>query len=116
MQYNKLVRDRIPDIIRKKGHKAVIGFVGGEDFLDRLVEKIGEEARELAEARKANLTHRELAEELADILEAAYALGEKIGYDHYQLEDIRQAKQRERGGFNVGIILVSVHDNTEGED
>lgn len=108
-EYNKLVRDGIPGILRQKGLKPVIGFVSGKDLEDALMNKIMEEAGELLAARISRLSAQEQAEELGDLMEVIYALGERLGFSHEKLDDVRQKKLRERGGFNVGIVLVSVH-------
>lgn len=98
--YNKLVRDRIPEIIGKTGKNCSIEILNNIDYLLMLDKKLDEE---LAEYHKdQNL------EELADLLEVIYAATEARGYTINQLEEIRLKKQSERGAFKEKILLKEV--------
>lgn len=100
MYYNKLVRDRIPEIIGKTGKNCSIEILNNIDYLLMLDKKLDEE---LAEYHKdQNL------EELADLLEVIYAATEARGYTINQLEEIRLKKQSERGAFKEKILLKEV--------
>lgn len=100
MYYNKLVRDRIPEIIEKTGKNCSIEILNNIDYLLMLDKKLDEE---LAEYHKdQNL------EELADLLEVIYAATEARGYTINQLEEIRLKKQSERGAFKEKILLKEV--------
>lgn len=44
--YNKLVRDKIPQIIEQSGKQAIIEEVAGEEYLELLKAKLGEELQE----------------------------------------------------------------------
>ncbi len=88
----KLVRDRIPEIIRAKGDRPVTRVANSAEFLSRLGGKLVEEAQE---ARDADHDHQ--AEELADTLEVIYAMADEIGVSRDALEKIREAKAAERG-------------------
>jgi len=69
IRYDKLVRDRIPEIVRKAG-KTPVTRVAGEDEMRSLLEaKLLEETDEL---RKSPPAKR--GEELADILEVVHVL------------------------------------------
>ena len=99
MIYNKLVRDKIPQIIEEKGGKAEIRILDQEEFRLFLEKKLDEEVGEY---------HRDQnAEELADILEVVYALAASIGCTREELEDIYQKKHDARGGFEKKILLIS---------
>ncbi|MGW0954772.1 nucleoside triphosphate pyrophosphohydrolase [Streptomyces sp. NPDC001212] len=95
----KLVRDRIPQIIREGGAEPVIYTAGPEEYHGRLREKLGEEVAEFLAADAAAAP-----EELADLLEVVRALAADLGVDADQLEKIREAKARERGGFAERIV------------
>lgn len=98
--YNKLVRDRIPEIIEKYGNKCSTEILSDEEYIEMLDKKLDEE---LAEYHKdQNL------EELADLLEVIYAATEARGYTINQLEEIRLKKQSERGAFKEKILLKEV--------
>lgn len=97
MRYNKLVRDKIPAIIEGDGRKAVTRIAPEEEFLQKLGEKLLEESEEFLQSGKA--------EELADVLEAIYAICSLKKISLGQLEEIRKRKATERGGFSKGIIL-----------
>ncbi|MFI1255638.1 hypothetical protein ACH4U6_17930 [Streptomyces netropsis] len=95
----KLVRDRIPGIIRRDGAEPVTYTAGPEEYRRRLREKLGEEVEEFLSADDAAAP-----EELADVLEVVRALAADLGVEPNQLEKIRQAKASERGGFADRII------------
>jgi len=92
----KLVRDNIPEIVKRENKPFKLYRVDDTELLvEKLVEKLEEEVEEFIEDRNA--------EELADILEVVYAIAERIGAD---VEKVREEKRRERGGFSKGVILV----------
>jgi len=95
--YNKLVRDRIPEIIRLKGGDPVTHAATPEEYEEKLRAKLNEEVQEFLESGSP--------EELADILEVVYALGEMRQIDREQLESIRKQKAEERGTFTDRVIL-----------
>ena len=97
--YNKLVRDRIPDMIRAQGETANIRILDRDEYLQHLEAKLDEEVGEY---------HRDKnAEELADILEVVYALAEAIGCTKEELLKIYRKKHDARGGFEKRIFLIS---------
>jgi predicted house-cleaning noncanonical NTP pyrophosphatase (MazG superfamily) len=95
----KLVRDKIPDIIRASGEEPDIVHVHGATYQGRLHEKLREEAAELSRAQGA-----EFVAELADVLEVVYALADAHGVTREQLHEARLRKLGERGGFAKGIV------------
>ncbi len=97
----KLVRDKIPGIIRAKGDRPVTRVADSAEFHARLGDKLVEEAQE---ARDADRGHQ--AEELADTLEVVYAMADQIGLTREGLEKIREDKAAERGGFHDRIIWL----------
>jgi predicted house-cleaning noncanonical NTP pyrophosphatase (MazG superfamily) len=102
--YNKLVRDRIPDIIRQVG-KAPSTRVASPGELRALLDaKLDEE---LAELRHPSANR---PDELADIMEVVHALGRLEGLAPEALELIRKKKADERGGFRDGIVLLEVEE------
>lgn len=104
--YNKLVRDRIPEIIEKDGKQCTIEILDDETYITELKKKVHEELQEYEEAT----TNEEAIEELADILELLYALAKTHGSTITEVEKIRAKKAGERGGFNDKIYLIEVKD------
>ncbi len=100
--YNKLVRDKIPEIIEADGKTCKIEVLSDEDFLKALDAKLDEE---LAEYHKD-----QNIEELADLLEVIYACAEMRGCSKAELEKARLMKAEKRGGFKKKIFLNSVVD------
>jgi predicted house-cleaning noncanonical NTP pyrophosphatase (MazG superfamily) len=98
--YNKLVRDKIPEIIEADGKKCEIRIAGKEEHLQLLEAKLLEEAAEFNEAK--NL------EELADLMEVVFGLAKVLGYREEELLKRREAKKEERGGFDEGLVLEKV--------
>lgn len=101
MYYHKLVRDKIPEIIKSRGDIPVTHIADGKEYEEALTRKLQEEADEFL----AN----PCSEEIADILEVlrAICVFKKIDFD--SVEPLRKAKAAERGTFEQRIIL----DRTE---
>jgi predicted house-cleaning noncanonical NTP pyrophosphatase (MazG superfamily) len=94
----KLVRDRIPEIMRREGKTPDVEQIAGERLKIALKDKLVEEATEL----QASVDVRE---ELADVLEVVDALVDSYGLDEIELQSIRWKKREERGGFDKGYFL-----------
>ena len=101
-EYDKLVRDRIPAVVRENGETPVTHRVEGEAYRDRLADKLLEEAAEYAESRAV--------EELADVLDVVAAIREARGVDAEELDELRAEKAAERGGFAGGVVLKRVEE------
>lgn len=99
-RYNKLVRDRIPEIIRADGKECEIRVAEGKEKYELLEKKLMEEVNEFLEDK--NL------EELADVMEVLFGLAREIGYSEEDLIRKREEKKGERGGFEEGIGLIKI--------
>ena len=97
--YNKLVRDRIPELIEKQGETPNIRILEREEFLKHLEAKLDEEVGEYRRDKNA--------EELADILEVVFALAQAKGITKEELLSVYQKKHEARGGFGQRIFLIS---------
>ena len=98
--YEKLVRDKIPEIIEKSGKQCEIEILSDEKYLEMIDKKLDEE---LAEYHKdKNL------EELADLLEVVFAATKARGYSIEELEKARAEKAEKRGSFDKNILLKKV--------
>lgn len=98
--YNKLVRDRIPEIIAGCGNRAVCTVLQDSEYLSALEKKLSEETAEYL--REPSL------EEMADIMEVLTAICKARGFDTAELQHVQQKKARERGGFEKKIFLHKV--------
>ena len=98
--YNKLVRDRIPEIITADDKTFEIEIVSGIKKQELLEKKLLEEVNEYLEDK--NL------EELADIMEVLFGLANELGYSEEDLIKKRNEKLEKRGGFKEGIVLKVV--------
>lgn len=100
MEYNKLVRDKIPEIIKESGKKPVTHVATDLEYERLLINKLTEEVNEFLQDQTT--------EEIADIMEVIYALCALKGIDLVNLERLRQEKADKRGGFKKKIILERV--------
>ena len=101
--YNKLVRDRIPEIIEKDGKRCVCETLPQDQYITMLDAKLDEELAEYQQSKSL--------EELADLLEVMGAVVRARGYTWEQLTDIRKKKKEERGGFEKHILLKEVYED-----
>ena len=94
----KLVRDRIPEIIRNDGKKPIIEILSNEEYLKELDKQLNEEVAEY-QADKS-------IEEMADILEVLYAVCEARGHSVEELLQVKEFKREKRGGFKDKIYWI----------
>ncbi|MBE9144801.1 nucleoside triphosphate pyrophosphohydrolase [Planktothrix mougeotii] len=99
--YNKLVRDRIPELIQKSGYQCDITTLSETEYRQALRDKILEEAQEVVQA-----SDQELVYELADLLEVVEALMESYGIENERILLERDHKRAEKGGFEHKIKLL----------
>ncbi len=98
--YQKLVRDRIPEIIESSGRICVTEILSDEDYLKMLDAKLDEELAEYHADQNI--------EELADLMEVIRACAVARGYSVEELEQVRAEKAAKRGGFERKILLKEV--------
>ncbi len=101
--YNKLVRDRIPEIIESSGKTCVVETLSDEMYIAMLDAKLNEELAEYQESKSL--------EELADLLEVMGAVVKARGYTWDSLTAIRKKKREARGGFEKRILLKEVYED-----
>ncbi|HAH04517.1 MAG: hypothetical protein UV78_C0028G0011 [Parcubacteria group bacterium GW2011_GWA2_43_17] len=97
MKYNKLVRDNIPEIIKKKGGRPLTHCAGDREYWIMLKEKLAEEVKEFV--------NHPVMEELADIQEVLEAISHYKKFDLKKLSKIKKAKAKSNGRFTKKIIL-----------
>jgi len=98
--YNKAIRDRIPEIIRRNGSKCEVVTLNDEEFLDELEKKLSEELDEYYQSKSV--------EELCDIVEISLRIAELKGVNSCEFNEIRDKKNKDRGAFNDNIFLKHV--------
>lgn len=96
MKYNKLVRDKIPEILDKKGVPYEMRVAGNEEYKEELIKKLEEEIGEFKEAGSV--------EELADILEVVDAL--KNLPEYASVIEVQKVKREEKGAFEKRLIVA----------
>ena len=106
IQYNKLVRDRIPEIIQKDGRYPSTGRLDAAELESHLKLKLIEECHELFRVQ----TDEDFAKEIADIAEVLHSLAAARSVSWDTVEEERRRKRNERGGFDSRIFLFSVCD------
>ncbi len=102
IKYNKLVRDKIPEIIENDNKTCSTRILDEAEYLQMIDAKLDEELAEYH--RDQNL------EELADLLEVVYAAAKARGYSIEELESLRHEKAEKRGAFEQRIFLESVEE------
>lgn len=104
MKYTKLVRDKIPQIIRDKNAVPIMHIADDLEYWEKLKAKLQEEVSEFLEDTNID-------EELADVLEVIYAILAFKGISFEALEQIRLKKKEERGGFKNKVILEATKND-----
>ncbi len=100
-EHNKLVRDKIPEIIRTSGNQCEVSTLNDAEYIEALCQKLVEEAQEAATAAPDKL-----AEELADVMEVIDALFAATGIEPEKVREIQKEKRSQRGGFDNKIKLL----------
>ncbi|MFQ5981465.1 MAG: phosphoribosyl-ATP pyrophosphohydrolase [Candidatus Heimdallarchaeota archaeon] len=103
--YNKLIRDKIPDIIRVNGKEPITRQATDEEMEHLLLAKILEEIEEYRQSGHV--------EELVDILEVLKALVAEHKLDWDEFEKVSEKKKAKRGGFEGRIYLIAVKESPD---
>ncbi len=98
--YNKLVRDRVPEIIKESKQIPEYVILSDEEYMAELNKKLKEETAEY-------LTSNGI-EDLADILEVVFAICDARGISEDKIQEVRKEKAIRRGGFQNKILLKTV--------
>jgi predicted house-cleaning noncanonical NTP pyrophosphatase (MazG superfamily) len=99
---NKLVRDKITEIMESKGSKLYAYKLNDQDFLKQLKLKLIEEASEVNRAQ----TEQEILEELADVLEIIHTLAKFHNISLENLEKAQENKRMLKGGYQERIFVT----------
>lgn len=101
--YNKLVRDKIPEIITADNCTPITRIFSDEEYLSELNIKLKEELNEYLESNSV--------EELADMMEVMLGILDSKGVSFNDFDSIRKQKVLKRGAFNKKIYLEKVEEN-----
>ena len=102
VKYNKLIRDKIPEIIKKAGWKPTVRTLKKEEFLDALKKKVSEEARELLRAKN----NKGIIDEIVDIQELLDVLTLEVKLTKPRIKKFQDVKRKKRGGFRKRLFLI----------
>ena len=102
MKYNKLVRDKIPEIIKNNREIPITHIASNDEYWTKLKEKLKEEVDEFLE------TDNE--EELVDVLDVIDEIYDFRKINKNKLEKLKKEKREVKGGFDNKIILDEVKD------
>ena len=101
--FNKLVRDKIPDIILADNQLPVTRILKDDEYVEALNSKLLEEVNEYLDDNNIN--------EIADILEVIRAIVEQQGLTMEEIEEKRVKKAEKRGAFKDKIFLEKIMEN-----
>ena len=105
--FNKLVRDKIPDIIASNGEESITRVLGDEEYKVELYKKLTEEVNEVIDSK----TSSETLEELADVLEILSSIAKLNSKKLDDVIEIAKQKRIKRGGFEKRIFLEKTYKN-----
>ena len=103
--YNKLVRDRIPELIKESGRASTSRILSKEEYFNALLDKIVEEIEEYRSSG--------LEEEIADVYEALDCLVEFKEYEPMHIDYLKLIRKEARGSFRERVLLIDVDDEAD---
>ncbi|MFW6295212.1 MAG: phosphoribosyl-ATP pyrophosphohydrolase [Halanaerobium sp.] len=98
--YDKLIRDKIPEIIKDAGKDYELHKADDQEYIEKLLLKVEEELKEFKENPSI--------EEMADIFEVFESIMEYYNFNRKEIINYQQTKRKERGGFKKQLILDKV--------
>ena len=101
-KFDKLVRDKIPELIEQDSKNCIIKKVEGKEKLDYLFKKLFEESQELCDSKNV--------EELADVQEVLDSIAKELNISKDEINRIKQQKAESRGSFEKGIVLLETSE------
>ena len=106
--YNKLIRDRIPEIIEKNGKNYKTSVLSDSEFLDALFDKLLEESKEACEARTGE--PGDIEKEISDIYEIIDTVINVLNLDKESILELQSERRNARGGFKNQLKLIWVEE------
>ncbi|MBL7155244.1 MAG: nucleoside triphosphate pyrophosphohydrolase [Candidatus Portnoybacteria bacterium] len=100
--YNKLVRDLIPEIIKKDGEVPKTRILNKREYKLELLKKLVEESKE---ALKTKDSKKDLTKEVGDVMEVLEAIKKAYNLDKKEILKLKKERKKKRGGFTKRIFL-----------
>ena len=104
--YNKLVRDKVPQIIQNEGKVVYYSMLDGDNLRKMLKIKLIEESREVSKS----MTKEEMINKLADVSEVIEAIYEAFDITDADVDIIKHKKMQEKGAYKSGAYLMCVEE------
>jgi predicted house-cleaning noncanonical NTP pyrophosphatase (MazG superfamily) len=104
--YNKLVRDRIPEIIKKNADSCVTKKLNQKEFRLETLKKVVEEANELLAAKDSKI---EMIKELADLKEIIDTVMSAHKISNKEVSKEKKIRKKQRGGFEKKVYLIETN-------
>ena len=101
-KYNKLIRDRILEIIRQAGERPYWRVLNKKEYLKEVKKKILEEAGELITAKNK----KEIINEIVDVQELINVLSSELSLKKPHIKKQQKIKNKKRGGFKKRLFLI----------
>ena len=102
VRYDKLIRDRIPEIIKEAGWLPAVKILKKSEFLNAIKKKVFEEAGELIQSKDK----KGIVDEIVDIQELLDVLAAEIKLTKSELKKLQADKRKKRGGFKKRLFLI----------
>jgi predicted house-cleaning noncanonical NTP pyrophosphatase (MazG superfamily) len=102
VEYNKLVRDKIPEIIKNSGRSCEYKILGESEVKNALKEKLIEKADVFSK--------RPSEDELSDIYELLSAIVETYEYEPLHIDYLKLQNKENKGSYSEKVYLISVDD------
>ena len=108
-RYNKLIRDRILEVIKGAGERPHWRILNKKEYFEEVKKKVVEEAKELTEEAKELIkvkNKKEILNEVVDIQELLDVLISELGLTKSQIKKQQKIKNKKRGGFKKRLFLI----------
>lgn len=102
LKFDKLIRDKIPEIIRNDGWMPIIRVLKNKEYQIALKNKILEESGELVKAK----SEKDIINEIIDIQELLDALGTELKLSKLEIKNLQKIKNKKRGSFKKKLFLI----------
>jgi len=102
VEYNKLVRDKIPEIIRESGRTCEFKILGQSEIKDALKEKLIEKADVFS--------NRPSEDEISDIYELLDTIVEVYDFEPLHIDYLKLQNKESKGSYSEKVFLISVDD------